>query len=57
MVLCTEWDEFRSLDLGRAKELLKYPFVVDGRNLFDPSEMKARGFTYYGMGRAADASR
>ena len=56
MVLCTEWDEFRSLDLGRAKELLTYPFVVDGRNLFDPSEMKAKGFTYYGMGRAADGS-
>ena len=52
MVVCTEWDEFRSLDLDRAKELLAHPIVVDGRNLFDPAEMKAKGFVYYGTGRA-----
>ena len=56
-MVCTEWDEFRSLDLERAKELMAYPFVVDGRNIFDPSDMKARGFTYFGMGRGVDGSR
>ena len=53
MVVCTEWDEFRSLDLDRAKKLLAHPIVVDGRNLFDPAEMKAKGFVYYGTGRAS----
>jgi UDPglucose 6-dehydrogenase len=52
MVVCTEWDEFRSLDLARAKQALAHPIVVDGRNLFDPAEMVAAGFAYYGMGRA-----
>jgi UDPglucose 6-dehydrogenase len=54
MIVCTDWDEFRSLDLEKAIELLAYPIVVDGRNLFDPAEMKALGFTYYGTGRAFD---
>ena len=53
MVVCTEWDEFRSLDLDRAKGALAHPIVVDGRNVFDPTEMKSRGFTYYGTGRAS----
>lgn len=52
MVLCTAWDEFRSLDLDRVKGLLAQPIVVDGRNLFDPVEMRDRGFTYVGTGRA-----
>jgi UDPglucose 6-dehydrogenase len=54
MVVCTEWDEFRLLELDRAKELLAHPIVVDARNLFDPVEMRARGFVYYGMGRAVE---
>ncbi len=51
LVLCTEWEEFRSLDLERLKELMAYPIVVDGRNLFDPAAMRRAGFTYYPMGR------
>ena len=54
VVVCTEWDEFRSLDLDRAKELLAHPIIVDGRNLFEPAEMRGRGFVYYGTGRASD---
>jgi UDPglucose 6-dehydrogenase len=54
MVVCTEWEEFRSLDLDRTKELLAHPIVVDGRNLFDPAEMRRRGFVYHGTGRASD---
>ena len=53
LVLCTEWDEFRTLDLGRLKELMAYPLVVDGRNVFDPAEMRRAGFTYYPTGRPA----
>ena len=56
MVVCTEWDEFRSLDLRRAKALLAHPIVVDGRNLFDPTTMKEEGFVYYGTGRASHRS-
>jgi UDPglucose 6-dehydrogenase len=54
VVVCTEWDEFRSLDLDRAKELLAHPIIVDGRNLFEPAEVRGRGFVYYGTGRASD---
>jgi UDPglucose 6-dehydrogenase len=54
MVVCTEWDEFRSLDVQRARERMAHPIVVDGRNLFDPEEMMTMGFTYYGTGRAVD---
>jgi UDPglucose 6-dehydrogenase len=53
LVLCTDWDEFRSLDLGRIKGLMTHPVVVDGRNLFDPAEMRSLGFVYYGTGRAS----
>jgi UDPglucose 6-dehydrogenase len=54
VVVCTEWAEFRSLDLRRAKELLATPIIVDGRNVFEPAEMRAMGFVYYGTGRAVD---
>ena len=51
-VVCTEWDQVRSLDLARAKEVMAYPVVVDGRNVFEPADMAELGFTYYGTGRA-----
>ena len=51
MVLATEWDEFRGLDLDRLRDGMAYPVVVDGRNLFDPADMQRRGFTYYPTGR------
>lgn len=53
LVICTEWGEFRDLDLGRIKEVMAYPLVIDGRNLFEPREMEQQGFTYYPTGRAA----
>ena len=55
VVMCTAWEEFRTLDLDKAKELLVYPILVDGRNLFDPAEMMAKGFTYFGTGRSTGA--
>jgi len=51
VVLCTEWDEFKTLDLEKLHSLMAYPVVVDGRNLFDPQEMKNAGFSYYPTGR------
>ncbi len=51
LVILTEWDEFKELDLQRVKRLLKAPVVVDGRNLYDPKKMRALGFRYFSMGR------
>jgi len=51
LVLVTEWNEFRRLDLARIKRDLKQPIFVDLRNVYDTSQMKAMGFTYCGVGR------
>jgi UDPglucose 6-dehydrogenase len=51
LAIVTEWDEFKTLDLARIKQLLKLPIVVDGRNVFDPFKMKELGFTYRSIGR------
>src|SRR5882724_9966077 len=53
LLILTEWEEFATLDLDRLHKLLKYPIVIDGRNLYDPEVMAARGFTYYSVGRPA----
>ncbi|HKW76479.1 MAG TPA: nucleotide sugar dehydrogenase, partial [Terriglobales bacterium] len=50
-LLLTEWEDFGALDLGRMKSLLRYPIVVDGRNLFSPVKMSAAGLNYYSIGR------
>jgi len=51
MVLITEWDQFRALDLDRVKKLLKSPVVIDLRNVYQPADMARRGFTYVSVGR------
>jgi UDPglucose 6-dehydrogenase len=51
MVLVTEWDQFRALDLERVKSLLKSPTVIDLRNIYKPAEMIRRGFRYESVGR------
>ena len=53
LLILTEWEEFANLDLNRLRDELKYPIVIDGRNLYDPEVMAANGFTYYSVGRAA----
>ena len=53
LVIVTEWNEFRALDLERAKSLLRVPSVIDLRNVYDPEEMKAKGFDYTCVGRIA----
>ena len=52
MVLVTEWDRFRALDLDRVKALLKTPVVVDLRNVYSPEQVRAAGLRYSSIGRA-----
>jgi UDPglucose 6-dehydrogenase len=51
LLVLTEWEEFAALDLEQLHRKLKYPIVIDGRNLYDPKVMAAHGFTYYSVGR------
>ena len=51
LVIMTEWNEFRELDLPRIKKLMKEPLVVDARNVYDPEKMRELGFQYVGIGR------
>ena len=51
LVLCTDWDEFRQLDLARVRKLMRYPIIVDGRNTFDPATVHGHGFHYSSIGR------
>jgi UDPglucose 6-dehydrogenase len=53
LVLLTEWNEFRALDLARVKSLLRSPIVVDLRNIYQPQEMTDAGFVYHSIGRTA----
>jgi UDPglucose 6-dehydrogenase len=52
LVLVTEWNEFRALDLARVKDLLRSPVVIDLRNIYQPDEMMSAGFTYHSIGRS-----
>jgi len=52
VLILTEWEEFATLDLIKLHAAVKYPIVIDGRNLYDPAVMTAHGFTYYSIGRA-----
>jgi UDPglucose 6-dehydrogenase len=56
LVVCTEWNEFAHLDLERIHGLMKNPVVVDGRNIYDPTQMRELGFTYLAIGRGYDAN-
>jgi UDPglucose 6-dehydrogenase len=51
LLIVTEWNEFRRPNFPRIKELLKNPVIFDGRNIFDPSDLRRLGFTYYSIGR------
>jgi UDPglucose 6-dehydrogenase len=57
LVLVTEWHEYRRPNLQRLRGVMRAPTVFDGRNVWDPTGMRAAGFTYYGMGRGRDAQR
>ena len=51
LALVTEWSEFREPDFGRMKKAMRSPVVFDGRNIYNPAQMKAHGFTYFSIGR------
>ncbi len=51
LVILTEWNVFRGLDLGRARQLMRQPLIVDLRNIFDPAQVARAGFGYTGIGR------
>jgi UDPglucose 6-dehydrogenase len=53
LVIATEWNEFRALNLARIKSLVREPLIVDLRNVYDPQRMKAEGFRYFSVGRKA----
>ena len=57
LVIVTEWEQFRALDLDRLKASMKSPVIVDLRNIYLPDEMVQRGFTYESVGRSAAASK
>jgi UDPglucose 6-dehydrogenase len=52
LAIVTEWNEFRTPDFARMKRLMKKPVVFDGRNIYNKTELRSLGFTYYGIGRS-----
>jgi UDPglucose 6-dehydrogenase len=53
VLILTDWKEFAGLDLLRLNQVLRFPIVIDGRNLYSPSVMLEHGFTYVSVGRPA----
>ncbi len=51
LAIVTEWNEFREPDFERMKKLLRQPLIFDGRNLYNPDQIRAHGFTYFSIGR------
>jgi UDPglucose 6-dehydrogenase len=51
LLIVTEWNEFREPDFARMKRLMRRPLIIDGRNLYDPAQIRALGFTYSSIGR------
>jgi UDPglucose 6-dehydrogenase len=54
IIVITEWNEFKQLDLERIRTVMKTPILFDGRNLYNPAEVRSLGFNYRGMGRGFD---
>jgi UDPglucose 6-dehydrogenase len=57
VAIVTEWNEFRGMDLGRLKRIMRRPVLCDLRNIYDPEEVEAAGLTHVGVGRGRPASR
>ena len=53
VVLATEWNEFRTLDFARCAAAMRGTLLVDGRNIFDPENVRAAGLRYVGVGRGS----
>ncbi|MER3513381.1 MAG: UDP-glucose 6-dehydrogenase, partial [Chloroflexota bacterium] len=57
VIVVTEWNEFKQLDMERLKRVMRQPVVIDGRNIYEPEMMRAYGFTYRGIGRGYNEHR
>ena len=57
LLIVTEWNEFRDIDLDRLKKTMRRPIIIDGRNIYDPDEMLDKGFIYRGIGRGLSPKR
>jgi len=57
IVVNTEWNEFKQVDLERVRKNMKTPILFDGRNIYDPEKMSSLGFTYRGVGRGYNGAR
>ncbi len=57
LLIVTEWDEFKELDFSKVKKMLRRPFIIDGRNIYEPERMAKLGFTYAGIGRRGVSKR
>jgi UDPglucose 6-dehydrogenase len=53
VLILTDWKEFADIDLVRLNDAVRFPIVIDGRNLYKPQQMVERGFTYVSVGRPA----
>lgn len=51
LLIITEWDEFKGLDLKKIKDAMVNPVIIDGRNIFEPEDVRSLGFEYYSVGR------
>jgi UDPglucose 6-dehydrogenase len=51
LLVVTEWNEFREPDFAKIKRLMRQPVIFDGRNIFDPAQLRELGFTYSSIGR------
>jgi UDPglucose 6-dehydrogenase len=54
VIVVTEWNEFKQLDLAQLKQTMKQPVIIDARNIYEPAQVKALGFIYRGFGRGND---
>jgi UDPglucose 6-dehydrogenase len=57
LMVVTEWNEFKQLDLEKVRDLMRTPAIFDGRNIYDPAVMSRLGFHYRGVGRGYNGSR
>jgi len=56
LIVVTEWNEFKQLDMARIKEVMRQPVLIDGRNIYDPKKMREMGFIYRGIGRGCEGA-
>ncbi|MBN1564195.1 MAG: UDP-glucose 6-dehydrogenase, partial [Anaerolineae bacterium] len=56
LITLTPWNEFMQLDMECIRDAMRQPILIDGRNLYDPTEMRELGFTYRGIGRGYDGN-